>query len=353
MRIHRPLLAAGLVLLAALACNFPTASDSGLQPVAPSDSGLIPGSAGSPTAPTATPASAASFTPGPVPTFGYPTLTPANPLPVGFDPARLGTVEKNVAYCSNSGRNLLMDVYYPAAPDTAWPVVVVIHGGLWMSGDKSNDTALRFAPALLEAGFLVVSVNYRLAPEFPYPAQLYDVKCAVRHLRANADGYNINPDRIAALGHSSGGHLAAMLGVTGHRAALDGSTQYSEVSSQVQAVVDVSGISNPSFYCTDATVQQVFRANDCADFAVLNQANPAFYLSSETPPFLLIHGTADRAVPIRFSEYLEERLLEAGLPVLFFRVENAGHAFSEGTTFSPPFHDLAGLVVAFLHAHMP
>lgn len=270
MRAHRPLLAACLLTLAALACNFPTA---GGVPATPSGSEPAPSSSPASGEPIATLAPGETSAPGAVPTFGFPTLTPANPLPAGFDAALLNTVVKNVPYCTGSGQSLLMDVYYPPHPDTAWPAVVIIHGGLWMSGDKSNDVALRFAPALLEAGYLVVSVNYRLAPQYPYPAQLNDVKCAVRHLRANAAQYNINPDRIAALGHSSGGHLAAMLGVTGHRPELDNSTQYDEVSSRVQAVVDVSGISNPTYFCTDSTVQQVFAAANCQDYAVLNQAD--------------------------------------------------------------------------------
>ncbi|TAK10667.1 MAG: alpha/beta hydrolase [Anaerolineae bacterium] len=349
MRAHRPILAACLLMLAALACNFPTAD----APATPSGSGLQTVESPAPGEPTATLAPGETAAPGPVPTFGFPTLTPANPLPAGFDAALLNTVVKNVPYCTGSGQSLLMDVYYPPHPDSGWPAVVIIHGGLWMSGDKSNDVALRFAPALLDAGFLVVSVNYRLAPQYPYPAQLYDVKCAVRHLRANAAEYNIDPERIAALGHSSGGHIAAMLGVTGHRAALDGGTQFNDVSSGVGAVVDVSGISNPTYYCSDSTAQQVFAAANCQDYAILNEANPALYLSDQTPPFLLIHGTADQAVPIRFSEYMEEKLLEAGLPVLFFRVQDAGHSFAEGTTFSPAFAELTGLVITFLDAFMP
>jgi acetyl esterase/lipase len=219
-----------------------------------------------------------------------------------------------------------------------------VHGGGWSSGDKAQGAGALEIPALQSAGFLVVSVNYRLAPEYVFPAMIEDVKCAVRFLRAHASQYNLDPDRIGVWGGSAGGHLVALLGTTDSSAGFDFG-EYLDQSSRVQAVVDMFGP-------TDLTVQfeggiekasRVFGDFDAA------LASPVTYVSADDPPFLMLHGEADKLVPIEQSQILLSALQAAGVPAELVAVANAGHGFrpEEGKTISPSRKEITQMIVGF------
>ncbi|MER3438639.1 MAG: hypothetical protein C4346_14205, partial [Chloroflexota bacterium] len=132
------------------------------------------------------------------------TLVEAHQRPPHGDPAdHASRVWRDVTYCTMDGVALPMDVYAPRDATGATPAVVYVHGGAWVFGDKSEGTGAIMMPALLDAGFTVVAVNYRLAPAFTFPAMIEDVKCAIRSLRAHAAMYGIDPDRIGAWGESA------------------------------------------------------------------------------------------------------------------------------------------------------
>ena len=157
-----------------------------------------------------------------------------------LDPAKLGTAERNVTYCTMNDLPQKMDIYYPASGGP-WPVIMYVHGGSWYQGDKAEGEGWR---GLNEQGFLVVSVNYRLGDyQTKFPAMIEDVKCAVRYLRAHASDYNIDPDHIGAIGASAGGHLVALLGTADESAGWDVG-KYLEQSSRVQAVISLAGIAD-------------------------------------------------------------------------------------------------------------
>ncbi|MEY2820121.1 MAG: Carboxylesterase NlhH [Chloroflexota bacterium] len=143
-----------------------------------------------------------------------PVETEAGTSSAQFDSSKLGTVEKDTTYCTVDGVELKMDVYYPSQNNGRFPVTMYVHGGGWSSGDKAQGAGAIEIPELQKAGFLVVSVNYRLAPEYVFPAMIEDVKCAVRSLRAHAEEYNLDPNRIGVWGGSAGGHLVALLGTS-------------------------------------------------------------------------------------------------------------------------------------------
>jgi len=260
------------------------------------------------------------------------------------DPAKIGTVERDVTYCTVDGVELKMDVYYPALNQGAWAVTMYVHGGGWSSGDKAQGTGVMEFPILQHAGFLVVSVNYRLAPEYVFPAMIEDVKCAVRYLRAHAIEYNLDPNRIGVWGGSAGGHLVALLGAADESAGFDAG-EYLDQSSRVQAVVDMFGP-------TDLTVQfeggyenasRVFGGFDAA------LASPVTYVSSDDPPFLMLHGDADKLVPIEQSEIMLAALQAVGVPAEMVTVTNAGHSFKpeDGQSISPSRRELAQMVLEF------
>jgi acetyl esterase/lipase len=139
----------------------------------------------------------------------------------------------DVTYCTPDNLPQKMDVYFPQAGGP-WPVLAYVHGGAWMRGDKSEATEL--ARGMTAQGYLVVSIDYRLYPAAKFPDMIEDVKCSIRFLRTNAGEYNLDPDRIAAIGASSGGHLVALLGTADENAGFDAG-EYLEQSSRVQAVV--------------------------------------------------------------------------------------------------------------------
>lgn len=267
-----------------------------------------------------------------------------------LDPARLGTIERDVTYGNAGGVDLKMDVYYPQTVTGPVPVVLWVHGGGWTGGDKKENAGN--AVILQEAGFLVVSINYRLAPQYKFPAQIEDVKCAVRYLRANADKYSLDPERIGAWGGSAGGHLVSMLGLTDLSAGLEGSGDNGDQSSRVQAVVDMFGPSDLTQEFKGGAIGQdrgykVFGTSD-PDSQLLRAASPVTYISADDPPFLIIHGEMDSLVPPGQSQELYDRLQAAGVPATLVMVKNAGHGLvPESGQISPARPQINNMIVDF------
>ncbi|MEK6255684.1 MAG: alpha/beta hydrolase [Chloroflexota bacterium] len=265
-----------------------------------------------------------------------------------FDINKVGTVEKHVDYCVNSGIALKMDVYYPNSAAAPWSTIILIHGGRWTAGDKAAHAGLRYLDPLLAKNFLVVSINYRLAPDHPFPANIIDVKCAIRSLRANAIHYNLHPLKIGLLGTSAGAHLSSLAGLAGSSAGFDTSDGYPNTSSRVQAVASLYGPTDFSFSCKDDLVKLIFEARDCKDTAVLSAASPLSYVGGNAPPFLLIHGEKDKVVIPKHSKLLHRVLSGAGAWVKLILVENAGHGFlSVSGPIDPKKAEISKIIVDF------
>jgi acetyl esterase/lipase len=283
------------------------------------------------------------------------TATPPSPSAAASVPASPHTgVEPGVVYCTNAGVALTMDIYYPAQASAApRPAVLYVHGGGWEHGDSSlGGINATIAQSLNGRGMLVAAVNYRLAPQYLWPAQIVDVKCAVRYLRANAQRYGIDPSKIGAWGGSAGGHLVSMLGTAGPNAGFD-SGQYLQQSSSVQAVVDMFGPADLTAggwgpYAT-SVVEQVFGVKPGQDSATLAHASPVTYIQANDPPFLIFHGAKDAVVPLTQSQELASRLQGAGLSATLVTVQNAGHGFAPtGGPITPTLKDIAQATVDFL-----
>lgn len=149
--------------------------------------------------------------------------------------------DEEIIYRSLEGRPLTMNIYYPAVKkEGGYPAVLLIHGGGWRSGDKKLQVPM--AQQLTAEGYVTAVPEYRLSLEAQYPAGIYDIKAAIRWLRAHADKYNIDSDRVAVYGASAGGQLAALVGTTNNNEKLEGEGDYSEYSSSVQAIIDVDGV---------------------------------------------------------------------------------------------------------------
>ena len=256
-----------------------------------------------------------------------------------FDNTKLGTTEQDVTYNTVDGHELAMDVYYPTSGGP-WPGVVFVHGGGWTEGDKAP---LPMVPTA--SGYLVVSLNYRMYPAYRFPAMIEDVKFAIRFLRAHAAGYNLDPERIAVIGHSAGGHLAALAGLVDEHAGWDVGP-YQAQSSRVQAVVEMSGP-------TDLTGQfpevvEELKANVFGREQFIS-ASPVTYVRPDAPPFLIIHGEKDAVVPVEQAYRLYEALRKAGAPSELIILQNAGHGLEPvGGTPTPSLEEAMALILAFL-----
>jgi acetyl esterase/lipase len=237
------------------------------------------------------------------------------------------TVQENVVYASVNGSELHLDVYEPAGRGNgSRPAVVLIHGGGWVSLDKRTMRGM--GQFLARAGYLAFSVDYRLlqGDQNRWPAQLDDVQCAVRWVRAHASQYGVNPERIGAFGHSAGAQLAALLGMEDTRDNSD--PALAKYSSKVQAVVDVSG---PTDFTRDHESEAGFLADFFgAPYSIHPEgwrgASPVFHVSKDDAPFLIVHGTQDKAVPISQAQELYDKLQSVGVSVAFVKVNDV-HTF--------------------------
>ena len=254
-------------------------------------------------------------------------------------------------------RPLYLDIDQPAARSKdRRPVVVYIHGGSYRLFDHHARVNLRFAAR----GYFCVSVGYRLSQEALWPAQIYDCKAAIRWIRANADRYGLDPDRIGVWGDSAGGHLAALLGTSGDVPALEGNSGNPGYSSRVACVVDLYGPVNlldqadtpgfedmaaPTSFGSQLFGRPVREAPDlCAQF------DPRTYVTAQCPPFLIQHGDRDRLVAFQQSVALRDSLRKAGVDVEFTRVRGAGHVFagaSEATARA-----LTRQIIRFFDTHL-
>ena len=220
-----------------------------------------------------------------------------------------GAAFSDVTYCVTDGIDLQLDFFHAASGDVT-PLVVFAHGGGYRRGTKNQVQRLPEFDDLIETGYSVASVDYRLAPDHPFPAPIEDLKCAVRHLRANSADYGIDPDRIAVMGFSAGAHLAMLTGVADTAAGFDVG-QYPGVSSAVRAVVAADGPSD----VTELRSSEPDVARDAFgdSLDLMTRASPLTYVDSDDPPMLIFHGELDRTVPVQHSKWMDEELTSAGV----------------------------------------
>lgn len=273
-----------------------------------------------------------------------PTNTPSPP-PVPFQ--MYGETLIDVTYCTAEPSSQKMDVYFPDSGGP-WPALVYVHGGSWMRGDKSE--ALMFASGLTAQGYLVVSINYSLYPPARFPAMIQDVKCAVRSLRAHAGEYNIDSNRIGAFGVSAGGHLVSLLGTSDQSAGWDVG-EYLDQSSRVKAVIAMAPVTDLSRNFPNADIEAMRHVGFGEDNIV--QASPITHVTSDDPPFLLIHGDRDEVVPYEQSQLMYDRLVQMNVPAQLVIVKNATHSFiaPEGTT-TPSLVEINEIILDFLAKYL-
>lgn len=236
-----------------------------------------------------------------------------------------------VTYCSPGGMPLRMDIYKPSGPGP-FPTVMFVHGGGWTGGTRDVST-LELPRLLTDAGYALVSVDYRLAPQYKSPVQIQDVACAVRSLRANGAAWGLNTTRIGGIGWSAGGHLISLLG-TAPRGEFD-TGEYLGYSSRLDAVDDSFGVAEfgqADIGSINGILQNVFGTTD---FTALRQWAALTYVSPDDPPFLLLHGVDDATVTIKESRDFHAALTSAHVPNQLIEVQHVGHTFMPSGTANP------------------
>ena len=238
------------------------------------------------------------------------------------------------------------------------PTILWVVGGAWQQTFASWRMA-EFS-YLAYAGFQIAAIDYRTINEVTFPAQVQDVKAAVRFLRANAKRYGVDPEKIGIMGDSAGGYLAAMIAATGDDAAFE-TDEWAGFSSAVRAAVDWYGPidlwrmrqdeleKNPNSSEEDALLFRLFAGCPITEEnkVFLETMSPERYLSEKTPPHLILHGTADEMVHVRESERYYDALIQAGIPADLVLLEGAGHcdqAFSQA--------EVQNIILEFFRKHL-
>lgn len=265
---------------------------------------------------------------------------------------------RDLPYVTDGHERQKLDLYLPANTTGPVPVVVWIHGGGWASGEKNGGAPLN--QGYLSRGYAVASLGYRLSGHALFPAQIQDCKAAIRWLRAHAQQYNLDPERIGVWGASAGGHLVALLGATNGNRIFDVG-EHLDQSSDVQAVCDYYGPTDllqmdahavpgarlihnspnsPESRLVGGPIQEEpYRA-------LATQVNPIPYLTKNAPPFLIVHGDKDPAVPHHQSILLYEALTKISVPVRFHTIKGAEH----GRGFAGP--EIRAMAAAFFDHHL-
>ena len=257
-------------------------------------------------------------------------------------------VRENVVYGSGGGRDLKCDVYSPPGGESR-PAVLLVHGGGWQRGDKSVMAG--YGQRLAGEGYVCVASEYRLTPEAPWPAHIEDVKAALRWMRASATDLGIDPSKIAALGRSAGAHLVLLAAGTPGLGDFEGTGGNAGQPTDVAAVV---GVFPPTVFFTGP--QRIHGGTparaligDSATEDAARLASPVHHVSAAFPPTMLLHGTADKVVPVSASMVMYEALTAAGVPVEMHLYAEQPHGFAG----QPAFLDLcAGEVAHFLNRYV-
>lgn len=255
----------------------------------------------------------------------------------------------DITYCTVGGVALKMDLYVPENAAPPYPTLIYVHGGSFTSGDKRKGSGILDIPAMTERGYAVAAINYRLMPEHPFPAEVIDAKCAVRFLRAQAEEYELLTEKIGIWGGSAGGHLSAMVGLTNGDLAFE-SGEHLEFPSQVDAVVEMFGptdLTQPMGWLQRWLLRRAFGTDSSTD-ARLIEASPVQYVTSDVPPFLILHGEQDTAVPMEQAQVLHQKLLDANVETTLVIVENADHNFKPvGGVISPTRAEISDIMGDF------
>ena len=266
-----------------------------------------------------------------------------------------GTAERDIPYLG-AERTEKLDVYLPPAEFARpLPAVLLIHGGGWTVGDKASARERSIGETLSAQGYVVFSINYLLNAKeagterlarLAWPTNIVDCKTALRFIRAEHDRFGVDPSRIAVMGGSAGGHLSMLVGAAPEHAAFNTPGLYGGQRNDVSCIInlygpaDIRGRGVSPFY--GATAEMGVTP------AIEAEASPVTYFDAKPPPMLIIHGTADKVVPVERSRELARILEKTGADYWYVEIAGAPHTFD----LQPPQMDLRPVLLTFLGKHL-
>jgi len=232
---------------------------------------------------------------------------------------------RDQVYAQKAGGDLTFDLIRPDS-DAELPLVMCIHGGGWISGEK--EAFWEEAEWLAAEGFAVACISYRLAPLYPFPAAIADVQDFITFARTQADAWKIRPDQICTLGNSAGGHLALMGGYCRNH------LETGEPTTPANAVVDICGIADlripegSDYGIAQSFLEQFMDGPYVGNEEKWERASPMVYASPESPRTLILHGDQDDVVPVELSQNLHAALRDMGVPCEYHELPGEGHSFT-------------------------
>lgn len=236
------------------------------------------------------------------------------------------TVTKDVVYKETPEKTLKLDIYRADSIQEVRPLLVFIHGGSWKKGNK--DDYRRYLVDYALKGYVTATLSYRFSQEAIFPAALDDVVCGLKWLKAHAAEYNFDPDQVAVIGGSAGGHLAMMIGYHANDRDYAGDCDYPGTDAKVKAVVNLYGPVDltTDFAINHPSVKQLI-GQDFSETtkSAYEACSPITFISSDDPPTLTFHGTIDDIVPIVQADMLDEALKEEKIPSYYHRLDGWPH----------------------------
>ena len=240
---------------------------------------------------------------------------------------KLVNIEDNLKIGSTGSRDLKGDLFHPPESEANGAGIVIIHGGGWREGDKEQLRG--YGILLAREGFTCLTTSYRLSQEEIWPAQIQDVNCAVRYLRAHANSLNIDPDRIGVTGNSAGGHLSLMVAVSDIDSEFEGEGGYNHVTSDVKAICAIYPPAQIRKYEDTDAIFDAYKAlmGEEASHDDFDKASPLLQITEHFPPTMLIHGSTDSVVKLSDSLDLYEKLSDSKVPAELHIFSEEEHAF--------------------------
>ncbi len=237
-----------------------------------------------------------------------------------YSPPRVGgeKIHRDIVFASPAGRELRLDLYLPPESARPAPVVLWVFGGSWKLGSRGYHLNVR---DLTRHGIAIAAIDYRLSNEAKFPAQLQDCRAALHWLQANAAQYGLDPNRIAAAGESSGGHLAALLGT------IEGREKIRAVFA-LYPVTDLVAIGRQYAHGNPSDIERLLGGPIEEKIPEARAGSPVNHVSADSPPFLIIHGANDTLVLPDQSQRIHDRLRAAGVESRLIFLPEKGHWFN-------------------------
>lgn len=253
------------------------------------------------------------------------------------------SIKEGVVIGQGEKKSLKADVFFPPREGEGRPSILLVHGGGWHQGDRSQLKG--YGILLARLGFVCMCNSYRLSNEAIWPAQIQDVNCAVRYLRKNAKDLGLDPDRIGISGNSAGAHLSLMAAATEYEKIFEGEGGNNEVSSEVKAVCAIYAPTTIRQLKNLDPLDNAFLKlmGENAEIADYEKASPMNYITKDFPPCMLIHGSTDTVVRLKDSTNFYEKLVENERPSSLHIFAEEGHAFDGEANYGRAIADLQAL----------